>query len=279
MTNQSQQTPEEQLGLGESEYLRLTEDELALVLLGLSLPRIAGYEFPKDMTKTALDAAKNTLRARGGALLDDSGRVVIDEQIGQYVASMARFARLIMITLKMQGDLFERNWIALGNGAPMLHSIPEAGIHQFQTIPDPISMMLVISGLLRLSLEETALPGDDSFTLDLKFFDDADDLRDEKGGDELYRRLIDAKLPEAFALAAKQPTLNAAVSIMWPLTDGSAEGEDVPFAERGFWLWGVPQGYWMLTPDVATRQMKVTPVNPQMILNIIGEFLTEDLPN
>ncbi len=269
----------EKLGLGDSVYVRLTEDELALVLAAARVPRIMGYEIPKDMPQASLEAARHTLRARGGAQLRQDGTLVISEDIANLVSKGARWGRLITLALKFENNYVERHWIYMGRGDSVLHSIPEPGIHQFQTIPDGKTMLLALAGLLRIRLRNEAAPGDAEFTVAPQLIDAAEAARKANGPEAAYQTHMAANLPESFAQSAAWPAINAVVSVLWPTTGlPNAEGK-TEFTERLMWLWGAPQdsGYWMLFPDRESRTIQVVPANGRKIISVVSDFVVEDL--
>ena len=268
-----------QLGLGESQFLRLTDDELALVLVAMKLPRIMGFEVPDDVSPAALQGARNTLRARGGAFVQPDGTLVISEQIADMVGKGARWGRLITVVLKFEGGLFERHWVYMGRGPSVLHSLPEPGIHQFQTIPDGKSMLLTLSGLLRMRLRVQTMPDAEAFQIDPAALDEADLLRVENGSDAAYQYLVAQNFPESFAQAAVSPAINAVVSVTWPTTGEPNDAGKIEFTERVMWLWGLPDegGYWMLFPRREQHIIEVLPANPGKVLNTIGDFVVEDI--
>lgn len=278
MTDQPTPHTREQLGLGASEYLRLTEDELALVLVAMKLPRIIGFEVPDDIAAGALQGAQNTLRARGGAVVQPDGTYVIDENIASIVGKGARWARLITIALKFEDGAVERHWIYMGRAPAVLHSIPEAGIHQFQTIPDGNSMLLTLAALLRMRLRNETLPNASAFKVSAEVIDEADRLRGEQGADAAYQYLLEANVPESFARTAVGPSINAVVSVMWATTgEPNAQGV-VEFTERVAWVWGVPDegGYWLLVLDRQSHTVSAIPANPAKVLDVISDFVVED---
>lgn len=268
-----------QLGLGDSVYLRLTEDELALVLAAARLPRIMGYEIPQDLPDGTLEAAQHTLRARGGAQLNADGSLVISEDIINMVGKGARWARLITLVLKFDNGTMERYWFYMGHGAPVMHSIPEQGIHQFQTIPDGKTMLLALAGLLRIRLRQDAVPGNDEFNIDPKLLDAADAARIDSGPEAAYQLLAKANVPDSFARAGAAPTINAVVSVMWPTTGQSNAQGKVEFTERVMWLWGAPDedGYWTLFPDRQNHTVLVSPANGRKVISVISDFVVEDI--
>jgi hypothetical protein len=269
----------EQLGLGDSVYLRLTEDELALVLAAARVPRILGFEIPKDLPQAALEAARHTLRARGGAQLLPDGKLLISEEIANLVSKGARWGRAITLAFKFETDYVERHWIYLGRGDAVHHSIPEAGIHQFQTIPDGKTMLLALAALLRIRLRNETAPGDTEFSVAPQVIEAADAARAANGPDAAYQTLVAANLPELFAQSAARPAINAAVSVLWPTTgQPNAQGK-IDFTERLMWLWGAPEdrGYWMLFPDRETRSMRVVPASGRSVISVISDFAVEDL--
>jgi hypothetical protein len=269
----------EKLGLGDANYMRLTEDELGLVLAAARIPRILGYEIPAEVPEGSMEAARNTLVARGGARLAPDGSVIISEEIAQIVSRGARWGRVITLALKFENDYVERHWIYMGRGDSVLHSIPEPGIHQFQTIPDGKTMLLTIAGLLRIRLRNDAAPGNSEFTVDPQLIDAADAARQANGPDAAYQTLVGANLPDSFAQSAVWPSINAVVSVLWPTTGlPNAEGK-TEFTERVTWLWGAPedQGYWMLFPDRENRTIQVAPANGRRIISVISDFAVEDL--
>jgi hypothetical protein len=267
-----------QLGLGDSVYLQLTVDELALVLASSNLPRIVGYEIPADITQPTLEAAGHTLMARGGARLGADGSLVINEDIANIVGKGARWARLITLALKFENDIVEQHWIYMGHGAPVLHSIPGAGIHRFQTIPDGKSMLLALAGLLRIRLRNDAMPGNAEFNLDPKLIDDADAARKANGPEAAYKTLAKANLPDSFARSAAAPTINAVVSVLWATTGKPNTAGKFELTERVVWLWGTPDdnGYWMLFPDRKNRTIQVAPANGRKVISVISDFVAED---
>lgn len=279
MTDQPSENIREQLGLGPSEYVRLTEDELALLLIAMKMPRIMGFEVPDDVEPATLLAAKNTLRARGGAFVQPDGTFVIDENIANIVGKGARWARLITVVLKFDDESVERHWIYIGRNPSVLHSIPEPEIHQFQTIPDGNSMVLTLAGLLRMRLSNESVPDGGSFEIGLDIVNEADRLRTELGPDTAYQYLIEQNVPESFARTSISPSVNAVVSVLWPTTgDPNAQGV-VEFTERVAWLWGTPDdsGYWLLVLDRENHLMNVIPANPGKVLDVISDFVVEDI--
>jgi hypothetical protein len=269
----------EKLGLGDSVYMRLTEDELALVLATARIPRIMGYEVPEDMPPAALEAAGHTLLARGGAQLLPDGKLVISEEIANMVSKGARWGRVITVALKFENDYVERHWIYLGRGDAVHHSIPEAGIHQFQTIPDGKTMLMVLAALLRIRLRNETAPGSTEFSVDPQLIDAADAARAANGPDAAFQTLVAADLPESFAQSAAYPAINAVVSVFWPTTGRPDAQGKIDFTERVMWLWGAPEdrGYWMLFPDRETRSIRGVPASGRNVISVISDFAVEDL--
>lgn len=261
---------------GTSRYLRLTEDELTLLLTVAKLPAIVGFQLPDEVSEASLLAAQHTLRARAGAVVAPDGSLVLDSDMMDLVGTMARWGCLISLTLKFEGGQAENHWIAMGDGTTVLHSIAGPGIHQFQTIADGAALVQVLAGLLRMRLRNQSKPRTGTFTVDPQVLDEAEQRRVQAGATACEQYLLEQGMPSLFARTSVMPALNALVTVLWPTSgDTDAQGR-LRMSQRVMVVWGVPDegGYFVLLPGTEPP-VDVLPMIGGQVIDQIADFVVE----
>jgi hypothetical protein len=261
---------------GTSRYLRLTEDELTLVMTAAKMPGIAGFQLPDDVTEASLLAAQNTLRARGGANLAPDGTLILDADMLTLIGTMARWGCLISVTLKFEGGKAEQHWIAMGHEATVLHSNTEAGIHQFQTIADGAALAQVLAGLLRIRLRNQSKPRSGRFTVEPQTLDEAEQKRQTAGSAACEQYLMEQGLPSLFARTSVMPTLNALVTVIAPTTGETDAQGQIRVNSYNMVVWGVPDdgGYFALLPG-SEPPVDVVPMTGSQVIDQIADFVVD----
>lgn len=242
--------------------VKLSRDELAFLLRLMGLPRLPGFTIPADADDSALAAAARSLRARGIGSLDDDGQYRVDSSLAAIVAAGATFSRLLASTI-VTDHTRHPAWIYFVPGLTVLHREIQPDVHQFETIGDGFSMILALTEVLSLDVEDDAVHDVEEFSLPRAVFKQTQDT-----SEDAEQFLAEYDLPPDFVEAVVNKTRRIVVSLVQATADSDTQADSLLFIEG-------TAGYWRLIAD--NDMLWITSIRNQDVLDSIASLVTNDL--
>jgi hypothetical protein len=217
-----------------SYVLDFSVEELGFLLRALNIPGLAGFQIPMEFDEKTASIAGRSLLARGVATLTSEGIYLIEEKLAAIVASGAIFSTMLYIVCESKDKELRKYWFYLTPNLTILHSKPQSGIERFQTVPDGMSFLLLLTGVIGHRVDVAPLHND-YVLVSRTLIEKALDLKQNNEIDMAYQMIVEDVGNEDFALAVIDPLNRIGFSIAKPGL-GHIQAGMILETERGYWM-------------------------------------------
>lgn len=136
--------------------IRLTQEEVILILMRFRLPLIVGLnpqltELSEEQLGLLMGAAERSLFAREILKVNEQGEPQLDPVILALVAACAKPAQAMMMVRNRANGVSEVMTVNLADEMVVAHVPIDPGIHQFTALPDKSSVPGLVESYLRLN--------------------------------------------------------------------------------------------------------------------------------
>jgi hypothetical protein len=235
----------------------LSDDELTFCLRMLGIARLASFLPSKEYNASAEAAASRSLRAHGLATLSEDGVFQLEEAVAKLIVAGASFSRLIAITHENNGRR-SHAWFYLIPGLAVMHRQPEPGTHAFQTVPEGMSLLLLLASAMGMAPLRDGSPGSEAETIPKSRYHAL-----IQPGEEVSfqpETAISAGLQDALT----EPIAQSAVTLFIPKEEEQADHASLLVIDTA-------KGYWLLVPSGDDFIAK--PMEGQQVLERIADLL------
>ncbi|MFN7209862.1 MAG: hypothetical protein ACK4P1_05645 [Aggregatilineales bacterium] len=144
MTNPTAETPEPVPAM----LLDLSDYEVVAILRQLGVPRLPGFEPTVTLDENVDAAIQSVLLARGLARVTPENTVAIEDGILAIVGAGALFGAALSLTSADEQNRVEQHWFYIAPGVTVYHSAILPRVQRFQTVPDGLSMTVMLTQLM-----------------------------------------------------------------------------------------------------------------------------------
>ncbi len=241
--------------------LKLTQEELLLILLRYRLPLLVGLskrlvELPHEQMELLLEAAERSLIAREFQKSGPDGKAQLEPLLFTLVASCAQPEKTLVMSRSAPGEPTETMTINLARKMTVIHIPTGRGIHHFTALPDPNRAIDLFISFL--DIENKARSGTPAGEVAEAKLVEARELAGQ-GQVEQAAAVLEDALGKAEARELVQALGHPALETAFMLVP-AAENEPPESVRKSFHVLESEQSAWLLTPHAVGdgRQFAVT---------------------
>ncbi|PJF35235.1 MAG: hypothetical protein CUN49_11595 [Candidatus Thermofonsia Clade 1 bacterium] len=261
MTNPTDSTPERVPAI----LVDLSDYEVIAILRQLGAQRLPGFEPTVTLDENVDAAIQSVLLARGLATITAEGTVAVEDGILAMVGAGTLFGAALSLTAVDEQNRSEQHWFYIAPGVTVYHSTILPRVQRFQTVPDSLSMTVMLAQLMRIDPNSTAKVDSQGISMPLSLWERIAELNRAGQQAELAQELTEIGVPAEIVAAVTQPSRRMAVSMIYPQPDGSVQSDSLIVLNEasGFWL-----------ARIVDETVEMTPANSREVLDALADLIT-----
>ncbi len=261
MTNPTAETPEQVPAI----LIDLSDYEVVAILRQLGVPRLPGFEPTVTLDENVDAAIQSVLLARGLARMTPENTVAIEDGILAIVGAGALFGAALSLTSADEQNRVEQHWFYIAPGITVYHSAILPRVQRFQTVPDGLSMTVMLAQLMQIDPNSAAKVESEGATMPLSVWERIVELNRAGQQAQLAEELTEIGAPAEIVAAVTQPSRRMAVSMLYPQPDGTVQADMLV-------VLGTANGFWLVR--IAEESAEMTPANSRELLDALADLIT-----
>lgn len=242
----------------------LSDGELTYLLRLLNAPGLLGYAPDSELDAAASALLADVLRARGFITQNDAGQFGIRDGLGVIIATGAVFGAAISLQVVDEQKRVARHWIYINPGVIVYHSMPQARVHRFATVPDALALATLTASIMGIDPNQLNKVSLEPVSIALADWEHIVEMNRNDQQESLAGVLEGAGLPAPVVTALTETGRRSVLTLLKP--EGNAQVQS-----RTMLVFNSPSGYWMLIPQGDTMLMQ--PADARDVLDKLAEYL------
>jgi hypothetical protein len=260
--------------------IKLSQEELFLVLMKLRLPLIPGLndseltKLPKDQLDLVLGTAERALFARNFVMLNELGKPAIEVAVSAAVGACAAPGVTIALMRTFLNQTAQACYFHTTGKMKVSHFTPMPGIHQFDILASEAVLLRQMG--VWLNLPPIASIGSPQGLIPEDLLNLARDAAlggKEKEASVLLVKALDGQTAAGLAAALARPIANLTFGALRYLAEDQTRGVGYSVLQGENTLWQfTPQD----DPTSGPRQIEILPVSTETVLTNLAHLLLPD---